>query len=75
MARLSPTSARPLLELGHEDSRPVIRAPTRAILSLSSRRGIVGGGCRGRKKCRRVLDREVFRDDWIDSKSCGKTRR
>jgi len=35
MARLSPTSARPLLELGQEDSRPVMRAPTRAVLSLS----------------------------------------
>ena len=42
MARLSPTSARPLLELGHEDSSPVIRAPTRAILSLSSRRERAG---------------------------------
>jgi hypothetical protein len=37
MARLSPTSARPLLEFGQEDSKPVIRAPTRAILSLSRR--------------------------------------
>jgi len=37
MARLSPTSARPLLELGHEERRLLTRAPTRASLSLSRR--------------------------------------
>ena len=39
---MSPTSARPLLELGQEDSKPEIRAPTRAILSLSRRRERAG---------------------------------
>jgi len=42
MARLSPTSVRPLLELGHEERRLLTRAPTRASLSFSSRRDSEG---------------------------------
>lgn len=42
MARLSPISARPLLELGQEERRLVIRPPTRAIFNLSRRRERTG---------------------------------